>query len=466
MKNRVKQYLSLILIFSIIVAIFMPITNVYAKGYKISVQTGPEGGLILGSDNTISVGTRLDSGDYLDASNIHPTIYYFPYGYTGEYTPENASNSSSSMSGDNVQFTGLSEQNYIWEVKYIDSSFHLYFQQVYRYDMNINNQTVVDGETANFVVEKNLPENQSVTYKWYRIDSNGSQSIYYNNQILKVEELTATSDKLVVAPNDAGYVNETEFICEMMDENNVTTTCKAKLNIQQGTTITYKSVDGSQIIKTEKCAVGVQKVIDFTNKPTKENCEFLGWSNTANSTTAIYTVTSNKLNMPNEDVILYEVWSVKNLIDVPTKTVVTGTFIYGTILNIEKLEAVEKDYINIKVEVPETKEIIGAFNVTITGSYSGELKIFFEVDEKYEGKTITIYHKLASGEIEEMTTTVIDGKAIITVTELSPFALAVEKGITNVETENPKTGDNVIIYATIAIVLSIAGIAISKKYSK
>lgn len=128
--------------------------------------------------------------------------------------------------------------------------------------------------------------------------------------------------------------------------------------------------------------------------------------------------------------------------------------------------------------------ILGSYELTLEGAteLSNPINVTFNLGTEYNGKTIYILHQKKDGSFEDFEEKVVDGKVTITVSELSPFVLAVKENNTQTETpqdeqtqdttnehikdETPKTGNNDIstIVFSILSVLSAAGIAIVKKF--
>ncbi len=78
--------------------------------------------------------------------------------------------------------------------------------------------------------------------------------------------------------------------------------------------------------------------------------------------------------------------------------------------------------------------VIGAYEIKASG-YSGNLILTFPVDARHNGKQYIVKHKTASGTIQTYRGTVIDGKIVISVSELSPFMIAITDQI-----QIPETG--------------------------
>lgn len=109
------------------------------------------------------------------------------------------------------------------------------------------------------------------------------------------------------------------------------------------------------------------------------------------------------------------------------KVTVTGQLTKDAALNIIPITGGNANYDSlIKLVDASKNNVIGAFEVTITGGeYNGKLNLVFNVGREYDGKTLTIYHKKRSGQVEQFTVVCREGKAALTVDELSPFLIIV-----------------------------------------
>lgn len=68
--------------------------------------------------------------------------------------------------------------------------------------------------------------------------------------------------------------------------------------------------------------------------------------------------------------------------------------------------------------------IIGAYELTAYGTTTDNMKVSFTLGNEYNGKGVKILHKKHDNTYELFTTTVENGKATITVSEFSPFMIA------------------------------------------
>ena len=114
--------------------------------------------------------------------------------------------------------------------------------------------------------------------------------------------------------------------------------------------------------------------------------------------------------------------------------------------------------------------IIGAYELTAYGATYDNMKVSFTLGNDYNGKEVQILHKKKDNTYEIFKTTVADGKAEITVSEFSPFMLALTE---NTTTENVNKAPNnaqtssidVVLYSILAIgsLLGIAYIVVKSR---
>lgn len=151
--------------------------------------------------------------------------------------------------------------------------------------------------------------------------------------------------------------------------------------------------------------------------------------------------------------------------------------------------------VNVKVEQKENNEmvtevnnvgytkVLGTYELTLTGatSLANPIDITFELGTEYNGQVAYILHKKANGSYERFEEQIKDGKVTITVSELSPFVVAVKENsqtTTPSQTEQdktpttnkgekdttPKTGIiDIIGYVLVTTILSGIGIVALKK---
>ncbi len=178
--------------------------------------------------------------------------------------------------------------------------------------------------------------------------------------------------------------------------------------------------------------------------------------------------------------------SQQTITDLDTeKVTASGLLSVESLLVIQKIESTEDVYNELLTKAGDV-DLVGAFELSVQGSFLGDLTVTFNIGTEYNGKTVTILHKKSSGEIETFTKTVAEGKVTITVTELSPFLISVAKSAavtttTTAEktttpatnktpppnTPNPKTSDFAPIILLIGLtVLSVATITVVSNKKK
>lgn len=145
-----------------------------------------------------------------------------------------------------------------------------------------------------------------------------------------------------------------------------------------------------------------------------------------------------------------------------TKVTATALLTENAVLVVTPIKSGNEGYNSLIKLVGTNEAVLGAYNITIEGGeYKGAIKLTFTISEEYNGKEITIYHKLASGTIDTMKKTVKNGKIEITVSELSPFMIVGEK----LKDETPKTGniENYILIAFSLTIMASSSLIVLKK---
>jgi hypothetical protein len=107
-----------------------------------------------------------------------------------------------------------------------------------------------------------------------------------------------------------------------------------------------------------------------------------------------------------------------------------GLFGRDALLSVTPLMEAGADYSLLSQSLGGRK-ILAAYEIAISpdDAFGLPLTLGFLVDEKYNGRSILILHKLHSGTVEQFTPAVSGGWAYVTVTELSPFMLAAEPDV-------------------------------------
>lgn len=103
-------------------------------------------------------------------------------------------------------------------------------------------------------------------------------------------------------------------------------------------------------------------------------------------------------------------------------------------LKVDTIDKQDATYVEMVSKLSLNRENVDiyAYDINVEGEYEGELTLTFDVGEEYNGKKANILH-MKDHFIEKFEATVENGKVTVTVTELSPFMIAIEN--TSVKTE-------------------------------
>lgn len=106
-----------------------------------------------------------------------------------------------------------------------------------------------------------------------------------------------------------------------------------------------------------------------------------------------------------------------------------------------KVTPKENSEMTVEVTNKGYAKILGAYELTLIGATSlvNPIDITFNVGTEYNGQMVYILHKKADGSYERFEEKVQDGKVTITVSELSPFVIAVKENDQTPTTDNTET---------------------------
>ena len=95
----------------------------------------------------------------------------------------------------------------------------------------------------------------------------------------------------------------------------------------------------------------------------------------------------------------------------------------------------------------DTKNILGCYELEALGETYKGMEISFDIDEKYNGRIVKIFHRKKSGVFETFEVPVVNGKVTIKVDEFSPFMIVltdkkVETNTTTVTTNKVESAPN------------------------
>lgn len=144
----------------------------------------------------------------------------------------------------------------------------------------------------------------------------------------------------------------------------------------------------------------------------------------------IYYTSGNITKVAKQDIVVKaidDVYKQSTLQDEMKQALISGKFTDGAELVITKIEDNYGLYKEMYEKLTQKLDVALLYDVSIVGgSYHGSMRLTFVVGEAFDGRYITIVHKLASGEKELLSGIVRDGKVTVTVNELSPFMLALD----------------------------------------
>lgn len=148
----------------------------------------------------------------------------------------------------------------------------------------------------------------------------------------------------------------------------------------------------------------------------------------------------------------------------------------GTPVNMVRLETDDEIYKAMAKELESKglKNILGCYELTAYGTTTNNMKVSFNLGSNYNGKEVQILHKKKDNTYEIFKTSVADGKAEITVSEFSPFMIALsDSSATTPTTENVNKAPNnaqtssidIVLYSILALgsLVGITYILVSKK---
>lgn len=165
--------------------------------------------------------------------------------------------------------------------------------------------------------------------------------------------------------------------------------------------------------------------------------------------------------------VLYETKDVWNLGAYGT------TLENGTPINIATVEKDDEIYKEMAKELEKDglKNIIGCYELTAYGTTYKDMKVSFNVGDNYNGKEVKILHKKSDNTYETINTTVVNGKAEMTVSEFSPFMIALNDQIITTANVNPAPNNadtssiNIVLYTllTLGSLTGITYLIVNKK---
>ena len=183
-----------------------------------------------------------------------------------------------------------------------------------------------------------------------------------------------------------------------------------------------------------------------------------------------------------DDVYYQTITATANIYFVTEDVKVSENITVDGLIDGTNIEVKNKENTEMAVEVSKNgySKIIGSYELKLTGatSLAKPIDVTFDVGTEYNGQMAYILHKKANGSYERFEKRIQNGKVTITVSELSPFIIAVKEKVqeekpstkpTNKEEkdETPPTGTvDMVGYVLATTILAGIGIVASKKILK
>ena len=175
--------------------------------------------------------------------------------------------------------------------------------------------------------------------------------------------------------------------------------------------------------------------ITLTN-PTKTGYDFAGWSGTGITGDPVMTVTIPAGSTGNRSYTAHwtetpPCYSFRTLTDIATGISVSGTIRDDAALTVKDITLgtdAACDAIGQRMNDDDYVLLLGK-DISLSQGFIGTLTITMPVGALYNGQTVTILH-CAGGTLQTYTATVTDGKALFSVSSLSPFAVFAQVFVT------------------------------------
>lgn len=248
-----------------------------------------------------------------------------------------------------------------------------------------------------------------------------------------------------------------------------------------------KDIDGATIDvysspNVPDTAIGIDTVIDTLSKRINDASIKLianGGSGDLEKEVIDYAVFKN-------DVYYQSITATANIYFVTEDVKVSDNITVDGLIDGTNIEVTNKENTEMVTEISKNgyNKIIGSYELKLTGatSLAKPIDVTFDVGTEYNGLMAYILHKKANGSYERFEEKIQNGKVTITVSELSPFVIAVkenvqeEKPSTKPEEkptskgekdETPPTGTiDIIGYVLTTTVLAGIGIVVAKRHLK
>ena len=118
----------------------------------------------------------------------------------------------------------------------------------------------------------------------------------------------------------------------------------------------------------------------------------------------------------------------------------------------------------VSVDPVKGKEILGVYDITVSGTIDGKAQLTFQVGSEYDGRNVIILHFNEDGSYDKYTGTVENGQVTISVDEFSPYVIALDDaGANNVAPQTGDTSSPVLWMALMGISVSLGVIVLLRR---
>lgn len=372
----------------------------------------------------------------------------------------------------------------------------------------VNAEEVTGGQTLKELDSSAL----DVIDSTYHIDKKESELDLSNyDSIIKIQESVKNNyiNKIKEAGYDTSKINNgIQFNVQFafLDENgdfpdihkinvelseNLNSIGKKVINVSYSNTSAYNQTD-LNYVNNKVSSIKLQKfenidtiwhVFDFGesawSEKTNEYINNYNYSSLVNDKTITVKAMSGSWGTTPETTMwgpTVKLYFFKNDVLYATKDI-NFRFIFGTMLDNGTPVVMAKQDDNTEIYKEMAKEleklgldnVIGCYELEAYGDTYNNMTISFSIDSKYNGRGVKILHRKNNGVFETFDTRVINGKATITVSEFSPFIIALTDddpiAATKLSNNAQTSSMNIIFYITLALssLIGIIAFIIRKK---
>lgn len=372
----------------------------------------------------------------------------------------------------------------------------------------VNAEEVTGGQTLRELDSSAL----DVIDSTYNIDKKESELDLSNyDSIIKIQESVKNNyiNKIKEAGYDTSKINNgIQFNVQFafLDENgdfpdirkinvelseNLNSIGKKVINVSYSNTSAYNQTD-LNYVNNKVSSIKLQKfenidtiwhVFDFGesawSEKTNEYINNYNYSSLVNDKTITVKAMSGSWGTTPETTMwgpTVKLYFFKNDVLYATKDI-NFRFIFGTMLDNGTPVVMAKQDDNTEIYKEMAKEleklgldnVIGCYELEAYGDTYNNMTISFSIDSKYNGRGVKILHRKNNGVFETFDTRVINGKATITVSEFSPFIIALTDddpiAATKLSNNAQTSSMNIIFYITLALssLIGIIAFIIRKK---